>query len=159
MNRVWRVFRALLIAAAGLLLCVFAVALYETRPTTASDNVKPAQALSYVHVSAVQYAAAYHQNEVGADRSYKGKKVFITGRVRSINKDIGGTANLELGGGGSFDVVVASLNALADDWAAGLKRGDSVTLLCVGSGQLLNAIMLSDCMNTDFTGVEQRIPE
>lgn len=50
-----------------------------------------------VVVGADNYAKEYDDNEIAADQKFKGKKLLITGKIESINKDIAGNGYLSLG--------------------------------------------------------------
>src|SRR5215475_2126109 len=58
----------------------------SAQASTASTQ-SAAEEKDYIEVTAKQYDADYDANEVSADNKYKGKKIKITGRIESIEKD------------------------------------------------------------------------
>ncbi|MGW9066967.1 OB-fold protein [Achromobacter animicus] len=109
----------------------------EGRDSQISQNMK------IVYASSADLSKAYSANEVAADRSYKGKTLFVTGKIASINSGIGGAPYFVLGA--QIGSPQAKIQKDFIDFAAAAKKGQSVQLVCSGSGATLGAPMLSDC--------------
>lgn len=99
-----------------------------------------------VTVSAVDLATAYEENEVKADKDYKGKLVEITGAIDSIDVMAGQTF-IVLSAGKDFALTQAQC-FFADqediDKIAEMKKGDTVTLTGVVDGKSIN-VGVNDC--------------
>jgi hypothetical protein len=90
---------------------------------------------------------AYKGNEISADGAYKGKRVRITGGiVDDIKKDILGDPYITVGTGAQFEIpqVQCSLAGNQVSKAAGLNKGDRVTVTGEVSGLMMN-VQMSDC--------------
>lgn len=101
------------------------------------------QNMKIEHVSGAELSKAYSANEVAADRAYKGKTLFVTGKIASINSGIGGAPYFVLGT--QIGSPQAKIQKDFIDFAASAKKGESVQLVCSGNGAILGAPMLSDC--------------
>lgn len=121
---------------------------YAERAKAAAAEVNSAQggtatAPVALEVTAGQLFAAYDANEVAADNSYKGKTLKVSGTVAGINKDFTDEVYIELAGGNEFQSIQA--RGLPQDVAAGLSKGQSVIVECVGDGLMMTLPMLKDC--------------
>jgi hypothetical protein len=85
----------------------------------------------------------YKGNEVKADTLYKGKRLQITGKVGDIKKDITDSIYVTIGTGARFEIP--SAQCFFDDKdtakAAGLTKGESITVECDCSGLMMNVLM------------------
>ncbi|MEO6807406.1 MAG: hypothetical protein ABI286_13120 [Edaphobacter sp.] len=101
-----------------------------------------------VQVSALKLYADYQRNELAADNLYKGKLLSVQGSVDGIRKDFLGEPYLLLATPNEFMDVHANLVNDAEQPAAALAKGDSVTVLCRGGGMVLGSPMLLNCSLT-----------
>jgi hypothetical protein len=108
-----------------------------------------------VTVTADQMLDDYKSNHIAADQKYQSKRVQITG-------PFAGTGNVALAGDyvaigsaheGEFDIMcfLEKDDKAAQDRAAKLKQGDTVTLLGICEGKVLGftAIRLKFCFFPD----------
>jgi hypothetical protein len=117
---------------------------------TTSANVAPAvqpqeQAVpeASLEVNAERLAQDYDDNEVAADKIYKGQRIRVTGTVSEIKKDITDDIYVLLDGIN----MVRNVQCFLDDEnaASKLRKGQTVTLEGDCDGLLMNVI-LKDCI-------------
>ncbi|MBC2771176.1 OB-fold protein [Pusillimonas minor] len=89
-------------------------------------------------------SAAYDANEAAADKEFKGKLLFVTARVESINKGITGSPYFVVSGG--FIGAQAHFDRDYNDYAATVAKGETVNLVCEGNGYIITSAMLDDCV-------------
>lgn len=123
----------------------------DSSTSAASSSDMPAsdggpQKPAALEVSAEKLYSVYQNNEVAADQIYKGKLLAVSGVVRSINKDILDDPYLELAASDEFDGVQAHLKVSEESKAATLSKGDSIIVLCTGSGMIMDSPMLTGCV-------------
>jgi len=106
----------------------------------AADVAVPAG--NALEVSTATLFQDYQDNEIAADAKYKGKALVVSGTIEAIASDFSNKPIVQLSAG-SFGQVHAS--DLPLDVAAGLKKGQKITLACTGGGEMLSFPMLSDC--------------
>lgn len=93
-------------------------------------------------VKATDLTAAYAQNEANADTRYKGKKIYVSGKVSLIGKDILGNAYVNLEGHEILHFVKCSTS---DTTAlAKLSEGTAITVKGTCEGSMI-AVIMSDC--------------
>lgn len=97
-------------------------------------------------VTAQQLFDAYDSNEVAADKQYKGKLLQIDGKVASIDSGFTDNAQVQLATSNDFMSVTATGNEAFDDAAASLSKGQSISLLCRGEGEIIGSPMVGDCV-------------
>ena len=112
----------------------------RARPAKPAKPAKPA-----VEIGAVKLWRAYDANEVAADAIYKGKTLRVTGRVASIDKDFLDNIVVRLRGPNSFASTIASVSKGQAAKAAALKKGQTITIDCVGGGRVIGSPSLNDC--------------
>lgn len=110
-------------------------------PPSAVESA-PVQMADAVAVDAGTLHRAYAANEIAADELYKGKPLKVTGTVADIASDVSDEPLVSLRVG-EFESVHAT--GLAKDVAAKLAKGQSVTLTCVGGGEMIGTPILDDC--------------
>ncbi len=110
------------------------------RTEQAEPAAPPADAIK---VTARELFKAYDANEVAADSKFKGKSIEITGVVEAITSNITDEPVVQLAGGEMFQMVHA--NGLDTATAAGLSKGQEITLACTGAGEVIGMPSLSDC--------------
>lgn len=96
-------------------------------------------------VSSKELAKAYESNEVAADKQYKGKTLEITGKVDGIDSDISDQAIVKLNVVNQFLSVMAKGDDAFNEYATTLNKGQNVTLICKGDGEVIGAPNLTDC--------------
>lgn len=110
----------------------------------ASPGVAPA-AMPPLAVTSVALAKAYEENEAAADNAYKDKLLAVSGKLDSITKDLTDDTVLVLQGQNAFQSVHAELECDAASAALSMRKGQKVTLHCVGAGEVASLPMLKDC--------------
>lgn len=121
-------------------------ALVEVNTREAHDAARGADARRMAALpTAESIFAAYHANEIDADRFYKGKTFELVGTVTSIGKDILGTPYLALDAGPRTVGAVRALFPSSDEaQLASLTKGQRIFLRCTGHGKSVN-VLLRDC--------------
>lgn len=115
----------------------------------AADQAKQAAA-SLGTVTAAEITKAYDGNTVAADQMYKGKTLKIKGTVSDISTDIVGNPYVTLKGGvNQFMEPQFQFLSGAVDQMAKLSKGQSVTFVCTGAGDIAKTPMLRDCAMVD----------
>ncbi|WP_454691161.1 OB-fold protein [Achromobacter aloeverae] len=104
--------------------------------------------LGIVNVTAAQASEVYQENEVAGDQKFLGKKVLITGTLRSINSGLGNSPYLV------FDSrAIAGPQAHFDkaqiERIAKLKKGQKVVVYCQGAGAIGGTPMFKPCLFAD----------
>jgi len=97
-----------------------------------------------IQTNAIDYEAAYDDNEIHADDTFKNKKILVSGTVAQIEKDFTGSGYIGLATH-SLVGVHALLSPAGSNAASQLHRGQKVQLVCVGSGRILTISTLTDC--------------
>ena len=98
-----------------------------------------------VTVGAVRLWREYQENEVAADTRYKGKRLRVTGTVVSVERDAYGSPVLHLLSGNPIFQTMATLDRAFIPDAARLRKGDLVTVRCVGAGLMMRMPQLEKC--------------
>ena len=96
-------------------------------------------------VSAADLWSTYSRDRAAADRLYRDRSVVITGVVRAFDRNYEGAMVVRLATPDPFDAVNATLATRNDPALAGLAKGRTVSLLCVGRGDLMGAPQLGSC--------------
>jgi hypothetical protein len=116
----------------------------EVKAFTNGDEALLGQRLGLKYVTGSKLASAYDANEAAADKEYKGKQLFVTARVDSINKGIGGSPYFVIRGG--VLGAQAHFERKYNDYAASVSKGEIVKLVCEGNGYIITSAMLDDCV-------------
>lgn len=119
----------------------------EAKNFAAGENSLIGARLGTITVTSASLAKAYKANEVGADKSYKGKQLLVIGKIDRIHSGIGGSPYFALGSGA--DAPQAAIRKDSVEYAAAAQRGQTVRLVCVGGGATLGAPMLKECAPAD----------
>lgn len=94
-------------------------------------------------VTAAEIASVYKANEVRGDERFKGKKLEVTGKIDGIDSGIGDTPVIRLQGADMFqDVMVNDVPRAA---AAKLEKGQTITVVCRGDGEIIGMPRLDEC--------------
>ncbi|OAE52855.1 hypothetical protein A7J71_17955 [Achromobacter insolitus] len=111
--------------------------------------------IGIVRVNSDDLTKAYDSNEVAADRSYKGKTLFVTGRIGSIKSGVGGRPYFVLGP--HLLAPQARIQKDFTDFAAQAKKGQVVRLVCVGAGATLSMPTLNDCKPARQVAIDEAV--
>lgn len=140
------------LGAIGAVFVVIAALGLIGRLATSSEDQQTSKTAEALHVTAVELNAAYEANEVSADALYKGKTLYVTGSVKSINKDAWNAAYLDLADGdiyqsGSLLGVQAELKNDSEtlNKTSALTRGSLVTVVCTEVHRIVGSVMLEGC--------------
>lgn len=104
-------------------------------------------------VTSRDLAHAYDENTVAADQRFKGKKFKVTGIVTDINTDLTGSPYVTLDNSDGFLEPQFELLKSENNDIAKLKKGQQLSLLCVGRGDIAK-IPMSDCSILNETKIE-----
>ncbi|MEI6746848.1 MAG: lysozyme inhibitor LprI family protein [Methylococcaceae bacterium] len=97
-------------------------------------------------VTADSIASAYSENTIAADLQFKGKKYKVTGTVTDISTDFRGTPYITLQSSvhrfmkPQFSFEESEVARLAN-----LKKGSTVSLICIGKGDIAKTPMSGSC--------------
>lgn len=100
----------------------------------------------YVVVNSNQLQTEYEKNEVAGDLKFRKKIIFLTGKVTSIDRSIGENYFLKLKGGSNMFIQPQA--SMADGYTkflAGLSKGNTVLLACIGNGMTMGSAIASSC--------------
>lgn len=112
---------------------------------TTSEQTTTTPAEPPMVVNAKDLVAAYENNEVAADQKYKGKTLEVSGKVAGIDSGIGDKAVVRLVGTNEFASAMADGDDEFTKYAATLSKGQDITLICVGAGEVIGSPMLNQC--------------
>lgn len=115
---------------------------YVERAKATAEQPQGAAAPTALEVTAGKLFADYEANEVAADNQYKGKTLAVSGTVAGINKDFTDEVYVELAAT-PFQSIQA--RGLPQDVAAGLNKGQKVTVECIGDGLMMTLPILKKC--------------
>lgn len=115
----------------------------QTRAATEAANAQALAALPTV--TAREMARDYDANTVAADQKYKGKQFKVTGTVTDINTDIMGDPYVTMGGTDDFSQPQFAFNKRSAGQLANVKKGEKLTLLCEGTGDVAKTPMSENC--------------
>lgn len=98
-------------------------------------------------VTADKLQKEYEKNEVKADIEYGGKVILVTGKVDSIQKDIGGRLLVKITGGSNmFIMPTAQIQKKHINWVASLNKKDNIKVVCKNDGFIIGMVSLSECI-------------
>lgn len=108
--------------------------------STTAKSTPVEKKVAVLKVSAVVLAKAYEENEVKADKDYKGKTIETTGEIDDIGVMLGETFIILSAG---KDFAITNVQCFFDekteiDKIASLKKGDTVTIQGVVDGKSIN---------------------
>jgi hypothetical protein len=112
-------------------------------PTTAASTNSSAASAAPIRVTASELFDAYNANEISADMEYRGRALIVSGAIQSIDAGLTGGAIVSLATINEFMPVRAS--GLRPGLAATLRKGQSLTVLCIGEGATGGSPWLADC--------------
>jgi hypothetical protein len=98
-----------------------------------------------MEVSAETLIADYGKNEIAGDQKYKGKKLKVTGEIKSIASGINDEPTIHLGKVGELEFETVMVEDLDKSTAAKLEKGKTITVICKGNGEFIGSPVLKDC--------------
>lgn len=105
--------------------------------------------MTYEEVSTSEMIAAFDDNQLAAEKTYKGKGVQLTARIKNISEDITGTPFLSLEPSDAeeyyFGTTVQCMFENSDDLLS-VSNDSLVTVKGVVDEQSLGIILVEDCM-------------
>jgi len=122
---------------------VHAVEAPIAEPPPPTHEPPPPPPVPPLRVSAKTYYVAYQENELAADRAYKGKRILMRHAVGSVQA--GFTGGVYVIFGTSFERIQAIFRDDQKDALASLKRSQAISVNCEGAGLSLGTPVLSDC--------------
>ena len=120
----------------------------SNKQTNASNkNSNKKQMEPELSISATELINAYNENEVKADKTYKGKIVEVNGIVDGIDSDIEDKAVVRLSDGDEFSIYTVScyIDDENQDNACELKKGENVTIIGKADGEIIGEPVIKDC--------------
>lgn len=120
----------------------------DSKQTSVSnENSNKKQMEPELSISATELINAYKENEIKADKTYKGKIVEVNGIVDGINSGIDDKAIVILSDGDefSFDNVQCCIDDENQDKACELKKGENVTIIGKADGEIAGTPFIKDC--------------
>ena len=111
------------------------------------ENSNKKQMEPELNISASELINAYKENEVKADKMYKGKIVEVNGIVDGIDSDIDDKAVVRLSDGDefSFDKVSCYIDNDNQNKACELEKGQNVTIIGKADGECAGLPYIKDC--------------
>ena len=120
----------------------------DSKQTSVSnENSNKKQMEPELNISASELINAYKENEVKADKMYKGKIVEVNGIVDGIDSGIDDKAIVRLSDGDefSFDNVQCCIDDENQDKACELKKGENVIIIGKADGEIAGTPFIKDC--------------
>ena len=120
----------------------------DSKQTSVSnENSNKKQMEPELNISATELINAYKENEIKADKMYKGKIVEVNGIVDAIDSGIDDKAIVRLSDGDefSFDNVQCCIDDENQDKACELKKGDNVKIIGKADGEIAGTPFIKDC--------------
>ena len=120
----------------------------DSKQTSASnENSNKKQMEPELNISATELINAYKENEIKADKMYKGKIVEVNGIVDAIDSGIDDKAIVRLSDGDefSFDNVQCCIDDENQDKACELKKGENVKIIGKADGEIAGTPFIKDC--------------
>lgn len=96
-----------------------------------------------IKVTALQLLSDYSANEVAADIKYKKKRLQVSGRVASINKDFTDSIYIAIQGDSELSNIHAS--GFSVEQASIFKKNQPIVINCIGGGLVLLSPILKEC--------------
>ena len=120
----------------------------DSKQTSVSnENSNKKQMEPELSISATELINAYKENEVKADKMYKGKIVEVNGIVDAIDSDIDDKAVVRLSDGDEFSFynVHCYIDNDNQNKACELKKGENVTIIGRADGEIAGQPCIKDC--------------
>lgn len=100
----------------------------------------------YTPVTAKEMFKVYSANEARGDKTFKGKKIIISGVVDSISSSIGDIPVVSLKTGEMFQTVNVNFARKYRDTAIDLNKNQKVSFACVGGTVVMGMPSVRDCV-------------
>ena len=120
----------------------------DSKQTSVSnENSNKKQMEPELSISATELINAYNENEVKADKMYKGKIVEVNGIVDGIDSDMDDKAVVRLSDGDKFSIYTVScyIDDENQDNACELKKGENVTIIGKEDGEIAGQPCIKNC--------------
>ena len=120
----------------------------DSKQTSVSnENSNKKQMEPELNISASELINAYKENEVKADKMYKGKIVEVNGIVDAIDSGIDDKAVVRLSDGDEFSFynVHCYIDDENQDKACELKKGENVTIIGKEDGEIAGQPCIKNC--------------
>jgi len=115
--------------------------------TATGDSESQAKPAAIFTTTAAELARAYEDNTVAADQRFKGARYEVSGIVASIDTDFLGRPYVTLRGGvNEFMEPQFSFSKQQASVLAKLHKGNKVTMVCTGRGDVAKTAMSDDCV-------------
>ena len=115
--------------------------------SVSNENSNKKQMEPELNISATELINAYKENEVKADKMYKGKIVEVSGIVDGIDSDMDDKAVVRLSDGDEFSIYTVScyIDDENQDNACELKKGENVKIIGKADGEIIGEPVIKDC--------------
>ena len=119
----------------------------DKQTSVSNENSNKKQMEPELSISATELINAYNENEVKADKMYKGKIIEVNGIVDGIDSDMDDKAVVRLSDGDEFSIytVSCSIDDENQDKACELKKGENVTIIGKADGEVIGMPFIKDC--------------
>ena len=119
----------------------------DKQTSVSVENSNKKQMEPELNISASELINAYKENEVKADKMYKGKIVEVNGIVDGIDSDMDDKAVVRLSDGDKFSIYTVScyIDDENQDNACELKKGENVTIIGKADGEIIGEPVIKDC--------------
>ena len=120
----------------------------DSKQTSVSnENSNKKQMEPELNISATELINAYKENEIKADKMYKGKIVEVNGIVDAIDSGIDDKAVVRLSDGDEFSFynVHCYIDDENQDKACELKKGENVKIIGKADGEIAGTPFIKDC--------------
>lgn len=104
-----------------------------------------ADATPALKVTAQQLEASYEANEVSAQQQYGGKRLEVSGIIKSIDLDFQDQPFVVLEGQNMFTGAQMKLTEESQKKASSLSKGQQITAICEDISEVVGTPMLKDC--------------
>lgn len=119
-----------------------------TEAQSAEKIKKPVKVKQVLPVNIGEILYAYKNNEIGADNTYKGKYIEVTGIIDDVKKSILGTPYITLGTGRQFEIpqIQASFedSSKNNNVLSSLRKGQQITITGKVTGLMMN-VQMTEC--------------
>ena len=119
----------------------------DKQTSVSNENSNKKQMEPELSISATELINAYKENEVKADKMYKGKIVEVNGIVDGVDSDIDDKAIVSLSDGDEFSFynVHCYIDDENQDKACELEKGQNVTIVGKADGECIGFPYIKDC--------------
>lgn len=119
----------------------------DKQTSVSNENSNKKQMEPELSISATELINAYNENEVKADKMYKGKIVEVNGIVDGIDSDMDDKAVVRLSDGDEFSIYTVSCRIDDDNQnkACELEKGQNVTIVGEADGEVIGMPFIKDC--------------